>query len=720
MGNTDSAVAILEAVGGANNVEHLTNCATRLRFTLKDASNIDKSQVESIPGVLAAIPQSDTSYQIVIGPTVEDMRKEVEKIMEDGSAGNSSSNKKEKVNNKDKTIEDIKSEHRSKIKNKKVVDTLFEYLSDSFRPIIGILLAASMVIAVVNIFIAFKVIPNDTSNSTVLFFKAISQSVFYFIAIFVAYNACKKLKVDPWLGVVVMLVFITPQFLALSSPEMYESVFASLSDIDAIKEAKNVTEPLLQQMGISDITHIFGLPMLLHDYSGNVFVPLLMCPILAILYNFIKKIVPSNLQLIIVPALVIVIMSLVTGFVIGPLGIYLGSTIGDGLSWLNYNAPLVLVFVIPLIYPFLVPLGLHWPLNALMIANINTLGYDFIQGPMGIYDFACYGASFGVLLIAIRENNKGMKAIAGGAVAAGLLGGISEPSLYGIHLRYKKAYPIMISGCVAGALVIGLLGMAFPSSIGVPGVITKAFAFTSVLTIPVFDQIWVYFVSIAVAFATPAILVNIFDYRTTEQKAEMRALSTAENLGLVDVVDLMHMPSDQRAEFVEEKGGNSKSAILNEEVFSPIAGTTQNITKSKDKMFNKKVLGDGIVIMPVQMNDTSTEIKSPVSGTITSVAKSKHAYTIKTDDGIGILIHIGSDTVNLNGKHFESSVQNGDSVSTGDVLGTANFKKIQDAGYDIPVFVCVVNSRFLDSVNPIEENIEVKEKDKVINIKFKS
>ena len=110
----------------------------------------------------------------------------------------------------------------------------------------------------------------------------------------------------------------------------------------------------------------------------------------------------------------------ITGFLIGPISIWLGSGLGAGLAWLNNTVPLLFAVLIPMIYPFLVPLGLHWPLNALMLANISTLGYDFIQGPMGAWNFACFGATAGVLVIAAREKDKQMRQTATGALVAGL------------------------------------------------------------------------------------------------------------------------------------------------------------------------------------------------------------------------------------------------------------------------------------------------------------
>jgi PTS system beta-glucosides-specific IIC component len=157
----------------------------------------------------------------------------------------------------------------------------------------------------------------------------------------------------------------------------------------------------------------------------------------------------------------------------------------------------------------MVPLGLHWPINAIMLLNIQTLGFDYIQGPMGAWNFSCFGATAGVLFLAYRDRDVAMRQTASGALAAGLLGGISEPSLYGIHLRFKKIYPRLLAGCLVGGLILGFGG----------SVTTQAFVFTSLLTIPAFSSIPLYGLAIAGAFLTSMMLVIFLDYRTAEQKA---------------------------------------------------------------------------------------------------------------------------------------------------------------------------------------------------------
>ncbi len=483
----DSAEEIIRAVGGPENVLSLTHCATRLRFELRDASVVDQQAVEAVPGVMGAVPQSGDRYQVVVGGAVQTVFTQIMHLptMAGVGAGRQSD-------------ADVKAAARSKARGKVAwLDAVFEYLSDSFRPLLGVLLGASLIIAFAAVLDALGVVDFRAADkpATWVFVDAMWRAVFYFLPIMVAYNAAKKLQVDPWLGATVMAAVMTPDFLKLT---------------DAATTICTTNATLGTTACVADV---FGLPMQLNDYGGQVFVPLIMVAVLAPLYRGLKRVFPENIQMVFVPFLSMVVMIPVTAFLLGPLGIWLGSGLGDGLAWLNGNAPIVFAIVIPLIYPFLVPLGLHWPLNALMLVNLNTLGYDFIQGPMGAWNFACFGATAGVLVLAVRDKDVQMRQTATGALAAGLLGGISEPSLYGIHLRFKRIYPRMLVGCLTGGVIIGVLG----------GVDTNAFAFTSLLTIPVFSPIPVYLIAIAAAFAVSMVLVIVSDYRTPEQRADALA-----------------------------------------------------------------------------------------------------------------------------------------------------------------------------------------------------
>ena len=396
------ASQIITAIGGPENVRSLTHCATRLRFELADASKVDQNALEHMKGVLGAVPQSGDRFQVVIGGGVATVYENIMHLPEMANAGAASASGEGQKSNAD-----VKAEARSKARGKVAwMDSFFEYLSDSFRPILGVLLGASIIIALINLCISIGIVPGEEANTSLVFIKAIWKGVFYFLPIMVAYNASKKLKVDPWLGGSIMAALMTPQFADLMDSEKWKGVTT------CVKSATLGTT--------SCSTKVFGIPMLLNDYSGNVFVPLLMAAVLALVYHGLKKIIPDSVQIVFVPFFSMIIVGALTAFLIGPLGILAGNWLGVGLAWLNGHAPFIFAILIPMLYPFLVPLGLHWPLNALMLMNIQSLGYDFIQGPMGVWNFACFGATAGVLFISIRDKNKDMRQTSLGALAAGL------------------------------------------------------------------------------------------------------------------------------------------------------------------------------------------------------------------------------------------------------------------------------------------------------------
>ena len=715
--NQESAKAIVKGVGGVSNIKMLTHCATRLRFTLGDTAKADVPALEATKGVLAVVKQSDTALQVVIGGGVEQFYDEIMSLPE---MANVKGGEVEDDADSELTNDQVKAQERAKTKGKnKWVDSFFEFLSDSFRPIIGVLLGASLIIAIINVLIACHVVSNETQSPTMLFCKAMYRGVFYFLPIMIAYNGAKKLKVDPWVGASIMGAVMTPEFLALANPDKYASVFSTTDGQAAANAALNcVTNSTLGTSSCT--TKVFGITMQLNDYSGNVFVPLLMVAVLALVYKGLQRIIPNSVQLVFVPFLSMLVMIPVTAFIIGPIGVWLGNGLGTGLAWMNNHAPFVFAILIPMLYPFLVPLGLHWPLNALMLMNIDTLGYDFIQGPMGTWNFACFGATLGVLIIACREKDTQMKETAGGALAAGLLGGVSEPSLYGIHLRYKNVYKRMLIGCFAGGLTIAILGWLFPSTLAdgtvVHGVTTTAFAFTSLLTIPVFNQMWVYAVSIAVAFAVSAILVATLDYRTPEQKAEAHARIAREQAKEAGKA----APAAATATAVKAAPAATKSAPAapaavdaapTTEILAPIAGHAVTLEDTGDAVFASKALGEGLGIA----DPKDSRVVAPVAGVLKTVAKTGHAYGIKTDDGVEVLVHIGIDTVKMGGEGFTVAVTKGQRVNAGDLLATVDFDKVAAAGHPTVTVMTVTNSKKLASVTP-HTGVDVSAGDAVIDI----
>lgn len=690
-----TASQIIAAIGGAENVRSLTHCATRLRFELVDAGKVDQARLDGTKGVLGTVPQGDNRYQVVIGGGVANVYEDIMHLPEMANAGAAAG--KGGKSGGQMTDAEVKAAERAKARGKFAwLDAFFEYLSDSFRPILGVLLGASIIIALVNLLISLNVIPNDEASAGWVFVKAIWKGVFYFLPIMVAYNAAKKLKVDPWLGGAIMGMLMTPQFTSLMDTKTFTDTVCTTNDA----------------LGTTSCTaKIFGLPMLLSDYSGNVFVPLLMAAVLAVVYHGLKKIIPESVQLVFVPFFCMIIVGALTAFLIGPLGVWAGNELGIGLSWMNTHAPFVFAIIIPLLYPFLVPLGLHWPLNALMIMNINTLGYDFIQGPMGTWNFACFGATAGVLFLSMRDKDPVMRQTSLGALAAGLLGGVSEPSLYGIHLRYKMVYKRMLVGCATGGVVIAILGWLFPSTVAsgqvVHGVTTTAFAFTSLLTIPVFNQMWVYGVSIAAAFIVSFLMVAMFDYRTPEQKAEAKQRA-ADYIAEQEAKKTSN--GNAPAVAAAPAATATATAVATTTVASPLSGHVISLDESGDPVFASRALGEGVAIQP-----SDSTVVAPVSGVLSTVAETGHAFGIKTDDGVEVLVHVGIDTVKMNGEGFAVAVKTDQRVNAGDTLVTVDFDKVKQAGYSTTTLMTVTNTMALASVTP-KTDIDVKAGDTVIDI----
>ena len=686
------ASQIITAIGGPENVRSLTHCATRLRFELVDASKVDQNSLEHMQGVLGAVPQSGDRFQVVIGGGVATVYENIMHLPEMAGVGGASAS-----GDGQKSNADVKAEARSKARGKVAwLDSFFEYLSDSFRPILGVLLGASIIIALVNLLISLNVIPNDEVSAGWVFVKAIWKGVFYFLPIMVAYNASKKLKVDPWLGGAIMAMLMTPQFTGLM-------------------DAKTTTCVENAALGTkSCMANIFGLPMALSDYSGNVFVPLLMAAVLALVYHGLKRIIPESVQLVFVPFFCMIIVGALTAFIIGPIGVWVGNGLGVGLAWMNTHAPFIFAIIIPMLYPFLVPLGLHWPLNALMLMNIQTLGYDFIQGPMGVWNFACFGATAGVLFLAVRDKDKDMRQTALGALAAGLLGGVSEPSLYGIHLRYKLIYKRMLVGCGLGGVVIAILGWLFPSVTAagqtVHGVTTTAFAFTSLLTIPVFNQMWVYAVSIAVSFLTSFLLIITFDYRTPEQKAEVLARAAANQKTAVSSVEAKGVAPAAATVTATKTEAPAAAAAATTVVNAPVAGHVISLDETGDPVFASRALGEGVGIQPAD-----STVVAPVSGVLQTVAETGHAFGIKTDDGVEVLVHVGIDTVKMNGEGFDVKVKANEHVNAGDNLVVVDFDKVKEAGYSTTTLMTVLNTVAFASVTP-KTGVDVKAGESVIDI----
>ena len=662
MNNRELGEKILDGLGGPENIAHITHCATRLRVTPVSNDAVQNKKIEGLPGVLSVIEQSGQT-QVVLGERVEAVYNEINALP--SMSGHAEGDTKVEAEGKKSGW----------------LTNVFDVLSDSFRPLLWALLGTSMILTLivflqqlgffgqytdltgqsVNIDIINGARVADAEEAKALnnqwmqqfafwyILKAASLSVLNFMPIMLGATAAKRLGANMWVGAAIPAALMT-------------STFTALTDL-ADQSTKILNVPF------------FGLdlPLYAFSYTGQVFPPLLAVALLAPFERFLKKVIPSMLQMVFVPMISVMILVPLTAFLVGPIGIGVAMAISDFLKMINDVAPALVGALIAGLYLFMVPLGLHWPLNAVMINNLQTMGTDFIQSPMGAYNFAVFGLVTGVAIRAKHDRELRQTAI--GASMSGLLGGISEPSMYGVVLRYKRVIPIILVPAVLGGATISFLGVK-----------SYAFAFTSLLSIPAMQPSYLYVIGLAIAFFGAMTGVLIFGYESKADAVKHAAERAAE-------------ASEESAPAAAEKAAPSTAAAAPAtaaaasageviELHSPIEGTAVALSDVPDPIFAAGKLGEGVAIEP-----TGTTVVAPAAGKVAATYPSGHAVGLKLENGIELLIHVGLDTVNLDGKGFSVKVAKGDVVAAGDALIEFDPEVIKEAGYPLITPVIVTNTR---------------------------
>ena len=666
MNNRELGEKILDGLGGPENISHMTHCATRLRVTPVSNEAVQNEKIKSLPGVLTVIEQSGQT-QVVLGDRVEAVYNEINALPS--------------------MSKQAESEAPAESNGKKAgwLTNVFDVLSDSFRPLLWALLGTSMILTlivflqqlgffgqytdltgqVVNVDIVNGARVADKEAATALnnqwmhqfafwyILKAASLSVLNFMPIMLGATAAKRLGANMWVGAAIPAALMTSTF----------------TDLTAL------ADPATKILNVP----FFGLdlPLYAFSYTGQVFPPLLAVALLAPLERFLKKVIPSMLQMVFVPMISVMILVPVTAFLVGPSGIGVAMGISDFLKMINDVAPGVVGALIAGLYLFMVPLGLHWPLNAVMINNLQTMGTDFIQSPMGAYNFAVFGLVTGVAIRAKKDRELRQTAI--GASMSGLLGGISEPSMYGVVLRYKRVIPIILVPAVIGGATISFLGVK-----------SYAFAFTSLLSIPAMQPSHLYAIGLAIAFFGAMTGVLLFGYESkadaAKHAAQRAAEAAEESAPKAEAVAAKAAPAAAATATATAAPAASAGEVI--ELHAPIEGTAVALSDVPDPIFAAGKLGEGVAIEP-----TGTTVVAPAAGKVAATYPSGHAVGLKLENGIELLIHVGLDTVNLDGKGFSVKVAKGDVVAAGDALIEFDPEVIKEAGYPLITPVIVTNTR---------------------------
>lgn len=385
-----------------------------------------------------------------------------------------------------------------------------------------------------------------------------------------------------------------------------------------------------------------GLTVVGTTYSSSVIPILLAVWILSYLQPILDKLFHESIRNILTPMVSLMIMVPLTLLVVGPLGTSVGTTLSSSVESVYRVAPYAAGAVMGALWQVFVIFGVHWTFVPVMTNNISQLGYDYLLPMLSVAVLAQSGAALGVFL---KTKDSKMKSLAGSSVLTGILG-ITEPVIYGVTLKLKRPFIFAtISGGIGGAIAAG------------GGAHANAFTLPSLLALPTY--LGKGFTSVVIGLVVAFILSAVTTY-------------------------LFGVPSQSKD---NSENTNHLDKIQNELVIAPVSGTIIPLESVKDEVFASGAMGKGIAIVP-----DSDQIVSPITGTVTAVYPSKHAVGLISNSGVEVLIHVGIDTVQLNGKHFNQLVKQGQKVSVGTPLTTFDRKAVQADGYDSTVMVIITNT----------------------------
>ncbi|WP_414043883.1 beta-glucoside-specific PTS transporter subunit IIABC [Macrococcus sp. EM39E] len=604
---------ILQAVGGEDNIVNVARCATRLRLVLKRSNPEFKKKVSEMPGVITVV-ENGGQFQVVIGQHV-------------GEVYDAFTN-----------IADVEDHTDDNMQKGSILNRVIATMSAVFAPFIYILAAAGIlqgILILINL-----VWPAFAKTGTYEVFSFISWSPFTFLPIFIALTASKHFKVNTYIAVVCAMALVSPTWSEIAG---------------RIAEGEKIT--------------FMGIALSQTVYTSSVLPPLFLVWILSYVERFFNKVFPDVVKSLFVPLMCMVIMVPLTILLIGPLSTIFANGVADGYNYLAEHLPIVAAIIIGAFWQVFVIFGVHWGITPVVLANFDNYGRDSFQAYQTIAVIAQVGAVLGVFIKSKVQETKSV------AISAGITGifGITEPSIYGINLRFKKPFIIgCISGAV-GAVVASFFNPYYYVYAGLPGPLTivngiskdNPSSFIGIC------------IGVAIAIILPIVLIMMFGYGEDTAKAVDTKLDISE---------------DNQEDIVT-------SESLEQLVVSPIVGQYIALNDVKDPVFNSGAMGKGFAINPAE-----GVVSSPVEGSIVMTTPTKHAIGIKSNDGVEVLIHVGLDTVELKGEHFDLHVKEGDKVTVGQPLINFDKTAIEDKGYSTVTPIVITNTMNYNDVIVDENN----------------
>ncbi|WP_251158078.1 glucose PTS transporter subunit IIA [Caniella muris] len=604
----EMARAILDKAGGRENIASHTHCATRLRIDPVDRGKVDLKAIQHIPGVLG-IHDNGSQVQVIVGQSVEQLYPEFEKVAGKGSGA-------------------VAPAAAGKRSLGRAAGDFLLMMASIMVPVIPALTTAGFIMVILTVLQMAGLVTPD--SSTYLILNGFAQSAFYFLPIYVAYTAAKKFETEPIMAMMLAAGLLYPDF------------------VNYVGE--------LTAAG-STYGSYFGLPIYLMTYNGGVIQIVLSVWVMAKLDHWLSRAIPEQVRYFAKPLVLLVVMSVVVLTVTGPIGGYATNYVAAAIAWLTANVPWLVVPALVLFSCTVGQLcaGFHLALVPIATASIESVGYD-MSITLWFFSFTV-ASGFVALAITLKSRNNRCHQLSVPAALSGLIGGISEPTVYGLCYRMVKPYYALTVTAVLAALLCGITGLR---SYGygchsIPGLL--------LFLGPEMDWTNFYKAIAIVAFIAVCSFVTVFAFGFDDSVYDDEADEGAQ------APDSDLLPGAGVAVSMPGKGSYLAQGDIPDPTFS-----------------------QGLVGPCFAMKPATDSVKCPVDGTVSFVADTAHAVAIRTSAGSCVMVHVGIDSVSLGGKGLNALVSEGQRVKAGDPLVKFDKLAFTKAGIDDTVVVVLTEA----------------------------
>lgn len=636
------AKTIIKDVGGKDNVISVVHCTTRLRFKLKDEKKANDDALKDTDGVVTVV-KAGGQYQVVIGNEVADVYEAV--LKEGGFSGGGQV--------ADDDLDDS---------NMSLMDKAIDLISGIFTPILGPMAAAGMIKGLTAMCASFGWLAKTSGTYEVLY--AIGDGFFYFLPLILAITSAKKFKVDRFTAITIGAAMCYPAMVAMNS-------------------SKKVLFDLFNGTFLHSQVHatFLGIPIISMNYTSTVIPIILAVWFASVVEKWCKKWIPTVVKTFLVPFVTLLIVVPLTFLIIGPLATWIGNALAAITSAVYNFSPVLAGILLGGFWQVFVIFVVHWGFVAVMMSNIAALGYDPILGLSLGASFAQIGV---VLAILLQTKDQKLKGIALPAFLSGIFG-VTEPAIYGVTLPRKK--PFVLS-CIAAGIGGGLIGffgtkMYMMGGMGV-FVIPAAIGPKTGVDMSVYGLM----IAMAVSFVLGFILQMVLGKKSVDQAYDEKQAKTVQEVA--NQADTIAKAAPSLA--------STSDLNVSTELVSPLAGELLPLSEVKDEVFSSGAMGEGVAVEP-----SEGVLHAPADGKVVMTFPTGHAIGMKTSDGAEILMHIGMDTVNLQGHGFETLVAKGDEVKAGDELVKFDIDAIHAKGYVVTTPIVVTNSKDYEKITVVSQ-----------------